>query len=148
MSMPEAKTWISRSPEDTECFGARLAGLASRGRVIGLSGDLGAGKTALIRGLARGLGCTGRIHSPTFSLINLYEGGRLPLFHLDLYRLEETAAIHEAGLEEYLIRPEGISAVEWIGRWTPPPGTAPHWSIHLTVINDTTREITHDIPGL
>ena len=148
MRVPMANTWISRSPGDTESFGARVAGLASRGRVIGLRGDLGAGKTALIRGLARGLDYPGRIHSPTFSLINLYEGGRLPLFHLDLYRLEGQSAIHEAGLEEYLVRPEGISAVEWIGRWTPPPGTEPHWSIHLTAIDDTTREITHDIPGL
>lgn len=148
MSVPSSQTWISRSPQDTESFGARVAALASKGRVIGLSGDLGAGKTALIRGLARGLGYTGRIHSPTFSLINLYEGGRLPLFHLDLYRLEGQAALHEAGLEAYLLRPEGISAVEWIGRWTPPPGNEPHWSIHLATLDDTTREITHDIPGL
>ncbi len=148
MRIPNGNTWISRSPEDTESFGARVAGLASRGRVIGLSGDLGAGKTALIRGLARGLGFTGRIHSPTFSLINLYGGGRFPLCHLDLYRLEGQAAIHEAGLEEYLLHPDGISAVEWIERWIPPPGNAPPWSIHLTAIDDTTREITHDIPGL
>ena len=142
------RTWISRSVGDTEALGARIGGVASQGQVIGLGGDLGAGKTALIRGLARGLGFTGRIHSPTFSLINLYEGGRLPLFHLDLYRLDGPAAIHEAGLDDYLIHPEGISAVEWIGRWTPPHGTAPHWSIHLTAINETTREITHDVPGL
>lgn len=142
------RTWTSRSVHDTEAFGARVASLATTGRVIGLSGDLGAGKTALIRGLSRGLGRTGRIHSPTFSLINVYDGGRLPLFHLDLYRLEGNAAIHDAGLEEYLIRPQGISAVEWFGRWTPPPGAEPHWSIHLATIDDNTREITHDIPCL
>ncbi len=142
------RTWISRSVGDTEALGARIAGMSSRGQVIGLSGDLGAGKTALIRGLAHGLGFTGRIHSPTFSLINLYEGGRLPLFHLDLYRLDGPTAIHEAGLEDYLIHPEGISAVEWIGRWTPPASHQSHWSIHLTTLDDTIREITHDIPGL
>lgn len=142
------RTWISRSVGDTEALGARIAEVAARGQVIGLGGDLGAGKTALIRGLARGLGFTGRIHSPTFSLINLYEGGRLPLFHLDLYRLDGPAAIHEAGLEDYLVHPGGISAVEWIARWTPPPGHKTHWSIHLTPLDDTTREITHDIPGL
>ena len=148
MSVPTGNTWISRSPQDTESFGERMASLASTGRVIGLSGELGAGKTALIRGLARGLGCRGRIHSPTFSLINVYEGGRLPLFHLDLYRLEGNPAIHEAGLEEYMIHPPGITAVEWVGRWTPPPGSQPHWSVHLTTIDDNTREITHDIPRL
>lgn len=148
MSGMPIRTWISRSVGDTEALGARIAGVASKGQVIGLSGDLGAGKTALIRGLARGLGFTGRIHSPTFSLINLYEGGRLSLFHLDLYRLDGPTAIHDAGLEDYLISPEGISAVEWIGRWTPRPSPQSHWSIHLAALNDTTREITHDIPGL
>lgn len=148
MTATSTRTWISRSTEDTEAFGVRVASVVSKGRVIGLSGDLGAGKTALIRGLARGLGHTGRVHSPTFALINLYEGGRLPLFHLDLYRLEGQSALHEAGLEEYLIRPPGVSAVEWIGRWTPPPGSETLWSIHLTAVDETTREITHDIPGL
>ena len=96
------------------------------GSVIGLSGPLGAGKTELVRGLARGLGYAGRVHSPTFNLVNEYLGGRLPLFHLDLYRLDGPAQIVEAGLEEYLRQPTGLIAIEWVERWSsaaPPPWT-------------------------
>jgi tRNA threonylcarbamoyladenosine biosynthesis protein TsaE len=84
--------------------------------VIALSGDLGAGKTQLARGIARGLGITERVHSPTFALVNEYRGGRLPLFHVDLYRLETIDQIIAAGLEEYF-HPEGISVIEWAERW-------------------------------
>ena len=81
-------TFISHSPAETEALGERWGRAAQRGLVIGLSGDLGAGKTQLVKGLARGLGIAARVHSPTFALVNEYGGGRLRLFHLDLYRLE------------------------------------------------------------
>jgi tRNA threonylcarbamoyladenosine biosynthesis protein TsaE len=84
--------------------------------VIGLSGDLGAGKTQLVKGLARGLGITMRVHSPTFALVNIYTGGRLTLFHLDLYRLERREQILTAGLDEYL-KPDGVTVIEWAERW-------------------------------
>src|SRR5258707_15868578 len=109
-------TYISHSPAETESLGETWGRAAESGLVIGLSGDLGAGKTQLVKGLARGLGIAARIHSPTFTLVNVYRGGRLTLFHLDLYRLETKEQIHSAGLDEYL-RPDGVTVVEWVERW-------------------------------
>jgi tRNA threonylcarbamoyladenosine biosynthesis protein TsaE len=85
--------------------------------VIALTGDLGAGKTELVKGLAAGLGVTSRVQSPTYALIHEHRGGRLTLYHLDLYRLESPEAILRAGLEEYLVAPAGVSVVEWAERW-------------------------------
>ena len=111
-------TVISKSPEETLALGERWGREAQRGWVIGLSGDLGAGKTQLVKGIGLGLGCAARIHSPTFALLNEYGGGRLPLFHIDLYRLNSRDEVMGAGLEEYLIKPDGVTVVEWIERWT------------------------------
>jgi len=110
-------TFISHSPEETATLGERWGRDAAPGWVIGLSGDLGAGKTQFVKGLARGLGITARVHSPTFALVNEYAGGRLPLAHLDLYRLDTPDQILAAGLEEYLRRPNGVTVVEWCERW-------------------------------
>lgn len=112
-------TLISRSPEETLAIGEQWGREAQRGWVIGLSGDLGAGKTQLVKGIARGLGSPARVHSPTFTLLNEYEDGRLPLFHLDLYRLNTSTDVANAGLEEYLVKPNGVAVVEWIERWLP-----------------------------
>ena len=109
-------TCISHSPTETEALGETWGRAAESGWVIGLSGDLGTGKTQLVKGLARGLGVTARVHSPTFALINVYAGGRLPLFHLDLYRLDTPEQILAAGLEEYL-QPAGVTVIEWAERW-------------------------------
>ncbi len=142
----------SHSVAETEAFGEVLGQLAHAGQVIGLAGDLGAGKTALTRGIARGLGCPGRVHSPTFALLNQYEGGRCPLFHLDLYRLNSAEEVREAGLEEYLVRPAGVSVVEWMERW--PEGvsdvaTGEHrwWRVWMSTLDEDSREIRHDVPG-
>ena len=110
-------THISHSPAETETLGAAWAGEARTGWVIGLTGELGAGKTQLVKGVARGLGVAARVHSPTFTLVNEYAGGRLPLFHLDLYRLETPAEVIAAGLEDYLYNPAGVTVVEWVERW-------------------------------
>jgi tRNA threonylcarbamoyladenosine biosynthesis protein TsaE len=110
-------TCISRSPDDTAALGEQWGREAHAGWVIGLSGELGAGKTQLVKGLARGLGCPGRVHSPTFALVNTYAGGRLPLVHLDLYRLETVQQIIGAGLEEYLHDAAGVTVIEWAERW-------------------------------
>lgn len=86
------------------------------GLVIGLSGELGAGKTQLVKGIAHGLGSPAKVHSPTFVLLHEYTGGRLPLFHLDLYRLDTPSQIISAGLETYFYTPPGVAVVEWIER--------------------------------
>lgn len=110
------------SPSETEAIGRRWAqewNPARRGWLVGLSGDLGAGKTQLVRGLALGLGYTGRISSPTYGLIHEYPTEPTRLSHLDLYRLDDAAQIIGAGLEDTLLRPEGVCVVEWIERWWP-----------------------------
>jgi tRNA threonylcarbamoyladenosine biosynthesis protein TsaE len=109
-------TCISHSPAETEALGEAWGRSAEAGQVIGLSGDLGAGKTQFVKGFARGLGITARVQSPTFALVNEYSGGRLPLYHLDLYRLETVAQISSAGLDEYL-SPDGVTIIEWAERW-------------------------------
>ena|SRR5215471_1226753 len=108
-------TFISHSPAETRSLGESLGRAAERGRVFAVSGDLGAGKTELVKGIAHGLGATTRVHSPTFTLVNEYVGGRLALFHLDLYRLETPGQILAAGLEEFL-QPEGVTVIEWAER--------------------------------
>jgi tRNA threonylcarbamoyladenosine biosynthesis protein TsaE len=109
-------TFISHSPAETAALGEQWGRVAESGLVIGLCGDLGAGKTQWVKGLALGLGIAARVHSPTFALVNIYNGGRLPLFHLDLYRLETREQILAAGLEDYL-NPEGVTVIEWAERW-------------------------------
>ncbi|MBN2508104.1 MAG: tRNA (adenosine(37)-N6)-threonylcarbamoyltransferase complex ATPase subunit type 1 TsaE [Verrucomicrobia bacterium] len=121
-------TCISTSPDDTLALGSRWGRNAQSGWLIGLSGDLGAGKTLLVKGLARGLEIIAPVRSPTFALLHTYPGGRLPLVHLDFYRLESPLQIHRAGLEDYLTCPSGVTVVEWIERWwnvttTPQPDT-------------------------
>ena len=105
-------TCTTNSPEETEALGASLAQELEPGAVLAFTGDLGAGKTAFVRGLARGLGCPGRVTSPTFTIVNEYEGGRLPLFHFDLYRLGGADELFDIGWEDYLAR-GGVCAVEW-----------------------------------
>jgi tRNA threonylcarbamoyladenosine biosynthesis protein TsaE len=109
-------TFISRSPAETEALGESWGRVAQKGWVIGLSGELGAGKTQLVRGLARGLGSPQRVHSPTFTLVNVYTGGRFTLFHIDLYRLETSDQIIAAGIEDYF-NPAGVAVIEWAERW-------------------------------
>ncbi|MGA3162758.1 MAG: tRNA (adenosine(37)-N6)-threonylcarbamoyltransferase complex ATPase subunit type 1 TsaE [Verrucomicrobiota bacterium] len=105
-------TFISHNPAETESLGESWGRAAQRGRVIALSGELGAGKTQLVKGIARGLGIAACVHSPTFTLVNEYGGGRLRLFHLDLYRLETPEQIAAAGLEEFL-QSDGVTVIEW-----------------------------------
>ncbi len=102
----------SCSAEETEAIGASLAERLGPGSLVAFTGDLGAGKTAFVRGMARGLGIREPVTSPTFTIVNEYEGGRLPLFHFDLYRLGGEEELFEIGWEEYLNR-GGICAVEW-----------------------------------
>ena len=106
------KEYISNREEDTEGLGCRLGQLVQPGTVIAYTGDLGAGKTAFTRGLARGLGVQDRVTSPTFTIVNEYEGGRMPLFHFDMYRLGSSDELFDIGWEDYIAR-GGVCAVEW-----------------------------------
>ena len=103
---------ISNSPAETEELGAQLSARLAPGSIVAFTGDLGAGKTAFTRGLARGLGVEERVTSPTFTIVNEYEGGRLPLFHFDMYRLGSSEELFDIGWEDYLAR-GGVCAVEW-----------------------------------
>ena len=104
--------WITNSEQETERLGQRVGRALKPGAVIAYTGDLGAGKTAFTRGLARGLGVPDRVTSPTFTIVNEYEGGRLPLFHFDMYRLGSSEELFDIGWEDYLAR-GGVCAVEW-----------------------------------
>jgi tRNA threonylcarbamoyladenosine biosynthesis protein TsaE len=147
-------TSISHSPAETEALGEAWGREARRGLVIALSGDLGAGKTQLVKGIARGLGITTRVHSPTFTLVNVYNGGRLTLFHLDLYRLETKEQILSAGIEEYL-RPDGVAVIEWAERWFGTGAEHPTSNIQhptsnlfravtIETLNETERRIVYE----
>ena len=104
--------FITTTPEQTELLGEKLGQILLGGEIIAYLGDLGAGKTAFTRGLARGLGITMRVTSPTYTIVNEYLGGRLPLFHFDMYRLESEDDLFDIGWEDYLNR-GGVCAVEW-----------------------------------
>ena len=104
--------YITNSPAETEAVGAALGNIINPGTVIAYRGDLGAGKTAFTRGLAKGLGCTEIVTSPTYTIVNEYLGGRLPLFHFDMYRLRSSDDLFDIGWEDYLDR-GGVCAVEW-----------------------------------
>ena len=103
---------LSHSEQETEQLGEQVARKLPRGTVIAYTGELGMGKTAFTRGLARGLGCRGRVTSPTFTIVNEYEGGTLPLFHFDMYRLRDADDLFDIGWEDFLRR-GGVCAVEW-----------------------------------
>ena len=104
--------FITYSPQETEQLGQKLGQLLPAGTVIAYRGDLGAGKTAFTRGLARGLGITDPVTSPTYTIVNESVGGRLPLFHFDMYRLHSADDLFDIGWDDYLER-QGICAVEW-----------------------------------
>ena len=132
-------TYISNSPSETEKLGAALAQHLTAGTVLAYRGDLGAGKTAFTRGLARGLGAADRVTSPTYTIVNEYLGGRLPLFHFDMYRLHSSDDLFDIGWEDYLER-GGICAVEWsenVAEAMEDPVT-----VTIEKLGDTSRRIT------
>ncbi len=103
--------FISNSPDETQTFAADMAKRLTAGDVLCLYGDLGAGKTAFVQGLAKGLGIDEPITSPTFTIVNEYEG-RLPLYHFDVYRIADSDEMYEVGFDEYVYG-EGVSVIEW-----------------------------------
>ncbi len=104
--------YISDSAEKTETIAAEFAKKLKGGEIITLDGDLGAGKTAFVRGLAKGLGITDRVVSPTFTIVNEYRHGKIPLFHFDVYRIGSSDEMYDIGWEEY-VNSGGIAVVEW-----------------------------------
>ena len=104
--------FITNAPSETEAVGVALGKILKPGTVLAYEGDLGAGKTAFTRGLARGLGCTDMVTSPTYTIVNEYLSGRMPLFHFDMYRLRSSDDLFDIGWEDYLER-GGVCAVEW-----------------------------------
>jgi tRNA threonylcarbamoyladenosine biosynthesis protein TsaE len=147
-------TNISHSPAETEALGERWGRDARSGLVIALSGDLGAGKTRLVKGLARGLDIKALVHSPTFTLVNIYTGGRLALFHLDLYRLETPEQIAAAGLDEYL-NPTGVTVIEWAERWFGSGGSGDRMQgaptklrrVQIEILQENERQISYEDIG-
>ncbi len=133
--------FITHSPEETEAIGERLAEKLHPGTVLAYRGDLGAGKTAFTRGLCRGLGCRETVTSPTYTIVNEYLGGRLPLFHFDMYRLASDDDLWDIGWEDYLDR-QGVCAVEWSENV--PEAMAGALTVSIEKLGDTTRRITVD----
>jgi len=132
-------TYITNSPGETEALGAALGRVLPAGTVIAYRGDLGAGKTAFTRGLARGLGYRDMVTSPTYTIVNEYLGGRLPLFHFDMYRLSCAEDLWDIGWDDYLDR-GGICAVEWsenVADAMEDPVT-----VTIEKLGDTSRRIT------
>lgn len=134
--------YISKTPEETEAFGESFAARLDPCAVVCLMGDLGAGKTCLVRGLARGLGFKGRVHSPTFALVQTYPCGDNQIYHMDLYRLSSPADFDSSGLEE-MMDDRGVKIIEWAEYW---PGgfLIPHWDLKLKSLSETTRSISYE----
>ena len=104
--------FLTNSPAETEAIGAALGKILPPGTILAYRGDLGAGKTAFTRGLAKGLGCDDLVTSPTYTIVNEYTSGRIPLFHFDMYRLRSSDDLFDIGWDDYLER-GGVCAVEW-----------------------------------
>ena len=136
---------LTHSTAETRALGHRLAQLLLPGDVLLLWGDLGAGKSELTRGLADGLGISGPVSSPSFTILNVYEDGCIPLYHFDWYRLQSSEELYEMGMDEYL-GGDGIAVVEWPGQC---PDAIPEdcLSITITPVDETTREIAFSPRG-
>ena len=127
--------------EDTEKFAYELAQKAEPGQVYALIGDLGVGKTVFTKGFARGLGIEEPVNSPTFTILQIYEEGRIPLYHFDVYRIEEPEEMYELGYEEYFYAPDSLSLIEWPELIEPllPEDTL---KVHIDELPDGSRLVT------
>ena len=131
--------YLTNSPDETEALGAALGRVLTPGTILAYRGDLGAGKTAFTRGLAKGLGYADSVTSPTYTIVNEYLGGRLPLFHFDMYRLRSADDLWGIGWDDYLDR-SGVCAVEWSEN----VAEAMEDAVFVTIekIGETSRRIT------
>lgn len=136
---------MTHSPAETRALGEKLAHLLLPGDVLLLWGDLGAGKSELTRGIAKGLGIAGPISSPSFTIMNVYDEGRIPLYHFDWYRLQSSEELYEMGMDEYL-GGDGVAVIEWPGQCSDAiPETC--LSIIIEPQEDETRRILFDYRG-
>ena len=139
---------ITNSPEETFALGEKIGQGAKKGWIIGLCGDLGVGKTVFAKGFAKGLGITDDVTSPTFTILQVYEDGRLPLYHFDAYRIGDEEEMYEIGYEEYFFG-EGVTLVEWPEMVE---GLIPEEAGRITIEKDPERgfdhrKITLTLPG-
>ena len=136
---------VTNSAAETRALGERLAEQLKAGDVILLEGDLGAGKSEFARGVAKGLGVTETVTSPSFTILNVYESGRIPLYHFDWYRLESEEELYELGMDEYL-GGNGVALVEWPGR-CPEAVPADCLLIRIAAEGENTRRIEAEACG-
>jgi tRNA threonylcarbamoyladenosine biosynthesis protein TsaE len=129
------------SADEMRALGESFGRAARPGDVLALAGDLGAGKTVFVQGLAAGLGYPGAVTSPTFTLIHIYEGGRLTLFHADLYRLDREEELEDVGLDD-IFRQDGVAVVEWADKF---PAALPRErrDIRIEVVSETLRRVSY-----
>lgn len=141
--MSPSETFVSRSPEETQAIGERLGVRLTAGAVVACTGELGAGKTCFLQGLARGLGVASGVTSPTFVLVNQYRG-RLPVYHLDAYRTDSLTELVELGLEE-MLDGDGVTVIEWADKLLP---LLPARTIHVRIegLGDEPRRIAIEEP--
>jgi tRNA threonylcarbamoyladenosine biosynthesis protein TsaE len=137
------RTHRSHTPAETQAIGEELGARLRPGAVVACTGELGAGKTCFLQGLARGLGVTDAVTSPTFVLVNQYRG-RLPIYHLDAYRTGSLTELVDLGVEE-MLHGDGVTVIEWADKLLPllPAGTI---RVHLAGLGDEPREITIEEP--
>lgn len=132
--------WHSASAAETAAIGIKLAGRLGPGDVVALTGELGSGKTCLVKGIAAGLGVTQEVTSPTFTIIHEYRGGRLPVFHVDLYRLDNAQQAVAIGLED-VIASDGVTIIEWAEKAAPLlPARTQRFDLRIT--GESEREIS------
>lgn len=138
---------ITKSPEETAAIGEKIGRLVSNGTVICLYGDLGAGKTLFVQNLAKGLEIDEDVTSPTFNIMNVYEG-RLPLYHFDLYRLEQEYELEDIGFYDYVDDPDGIVVIEWADKFADClPDDFVLLTIERTEAEENERRLIFDIRG-
>jgi tRNA threonylcarbamoyladenosine biosynthesis protein TsaE len=131
--------FISVNAAETKAVGERLAEKIQAGDVLALVGDLGAGKTQFVKGLAKGLGSTAVVTSPTFTLVHEYQGSRLPIYHFDFYRIESPAALRAIGFDE-IVFGDGVSVIEWADRFADAIPPRARW-IKFEIMSDDQRRI-------
>lgn len=137
--MSKVQEFESNSTDETIKFAKDLSGELKPGDVVALTGELGAGKTCFTKGLAEGMGVTGYVKSPSFTILNIYDDGRLPFYHIDLYRIENKLELVDLGLDEYVYG-KGVTVIEWAERIEDelPPNTI---RINIEYIDETKRKI-------